>query len=130
VSGHEEVFAMKVILRELPYGTTEEELRRLFDPYGDPVSIELPVDHITGQPTGTAIVEMATPAEAEDAVRHLRHQLFRGHRLRMRLAKPSELADEAPLLPIDEERPPETRPEAPPHRPETSPGTRARRAGL
>lgn len=121
---------MRVMVRDLPYGTTEQDLRGLFEQYGAPLSIELDVDHITGQPKGTAVVEMATPAEAEDAVRHLHHQTFRGRRLRMRLARPSELAEAAPALPVEEGSRPEPRTKATPHRPETSPGTRARRAGL
>ena len=121
---------MKVIVRDLPYGTTEQELRVVFQQHGDVVSIELPVDHITGQRMGTAIVEMATPAQAEDAARHLRHQVFRGRRLRMRLARAAELGVDAPLRLGEEGKPSEPRPKPPPHRPETSPGTRARRAGL
>lgn len=126
----EEVFAMKVIVRDLPYSATEQELRGMFQQHGDVVSIELAVDHITGQRTGTAIVEMGTPAAAEDAVRHLRHQVFRGHRLRMRLARAAELGEDEPLRPGEERKRSERPAKAPPHRPETSPGTRARRAGL
>lgn len=120
---------MKVVVRDLPYDTTEHDIRQLFEPHGDAVSIELPVDHITGQPKGTAIVEMATLAEAEDAVHHLRHRPFRGRHLRLKLAKQVELAEAAPSFSVDEERRSKPHPRALPRRPERSPGTRARRSG-
>jgi RNA recognition motif-containing protein len=112
---------MKVIVGDLPYDATEQELRDLFETQGEVVSVTLPVDHVTGQLKGTAIVEMATGAGAEDAVNHLRHQRFHGRRLRLRLAT-GELADAAEELMVEEQHPPKPHPTTLPHRPERSPG--------
>lgn len=113
---------MKVIVRDLPYDVREEELRNLFGTAGEVVSVSLPVDHITGQMKGMAIVEMASAAEAEDAVRHLHHQPLHGRRMRVRLAEEHELAETAQPLLVEEEHASRPHPEARPHRPERSPG--------
>ena len=120
---------MKVIVRDLPYDTTEKDLRRLFEQHGDAGSIELLVDHITGQPKGVAIIEMATLGQAEDAAHRLNHQPFRGRHIRVKVAKKTEASKAGSLVPIDEERRAATHPATLPHRPERSPGTRARRPG-
>jgi RNA recognition motif-containing protein len=113
---------MKVIVGDLPYNATEEEIRELFATQGEVVAVTLPVDHVTGQIKGTAIVEMATRAGAEDAVHHLRQRRFHGRRLRVRLAMGRELADAAEELMVEEQHPPKPHTRTLPHRPERSPG--------
>jgi RNA recognition motif-containing protein len=112
---------MKVIVGDLPYDATEQELRELFETQGEVVSVTLPVDHVTGLLKGTATVQMATRAAAEDAVHHLRHRRFHGRRLRVRLAM-GELADAAEDVAVEEQHPAEPHPTTLPHRPERSPG--------
>jgi RNA recognition motif-containing protein len=113
---------MKVIVGDLPYDATEQELRELFETQGEVVSVTLPVDHVTGRLKGTAIVEMATRAGAQDAVDHLRRQRFHGRRLRVRLAMGRELADAAEEQMVEEQQPPRPHKTTLPHRPERSPG--------
>ena len=44
---------------------THEELRRLFEAYGQVVQVHIIVDRDTGRPRGFAFVEMTNDAEAE-----------------------------------------------------------------
>ncbi len=58
----------KLYVGNLPYSTTEDELRELFTQAGTVTSVSLIMDRMTGSPKGFAFVEMGSPAEAEKAV--------------------------------------------------------------
>jgi RNA recognition motif-containing protein len=113
---------MKLLIADIPHDTTARDLAELFGTKGEVISVTLPVDHVTGLLKGTAIVEMATRAEAEDAVKHLHHRSLRGRRLRVRLAEAHEFAEVSQPLLIEEEHPAKPYPAQLPHRPERSPG--------
>lgn len=113
---------MKVTVRDLSYDVREDELRILFGTVGEVVSVDLPVDHITGRIKGTATIEMATRAEAEDAVRQLHHKLLHGVPMRAHLEEEPLMAEAAQQLPVEEEHPAARHREPMPHRPERSPG--------
>jgi RNA recognition motif-containing protein len=49
----------------LNYRTTEEELRKLFEPYGDIEHVTIPRDRLTGNSRSFAFVEMQDEAAAE-----------------------------------------------------------------
>jgi RNA recognition motif-containing protein len=108
----------RLLVQHIPYDTTPEDMRALFETQGDVVSVDVPRDHITGQLKGYAVVEMASAAEAEDAVAHLNHYEVAGHRLRVKFAEGSELADAALEVEIEAPAPHEHQPELPAHRPE------------
>ena len=48
-----------------------EELRRMFEAYGQVVQVHIIVDRDTGLPRGFAFVEMTNDAEAEKAIKAL-----------------------------------------------------------
>jgi len=48
---------------------THEELRRLFEAYGEVVQVHIIVDRDTGLPRGFAFVEMTNDVEAEKAIK-------------------------------------------------------------
>lgn len=113
---------MKLTVRDLAYDVGEDELRILFGTVGDVVSVDLPVDHITGRLKGTATVEMSSRTEAEEAVRQLHHKLLHGTPIRVHLEEDHLLAEDAQPLLVEEESPPVPQREPMPHRPERSPG--------
>lgn len=120
---------MKVIVSELPYDATVSELRILFEAYGDVVSVDLPIDHMTGKITGTAIVEMSSMTEAEEAAKHLHHQYLHGRRMRVRIEEPRKLGDTREPVLVGNTYVDRFYPTPLVGRPEWGPGTRARRAG-
>jgi RNA recognition motif-containing protein len=67
-----EVDAMTTIyVGNLNYRTTEEELARLFEPFGIVERISIPRDSATGNTRGFAFVEMQDENAAEEAIRAL-----------------------------------------------------------
>ena len=66
----------KLYIGNLPFSTTEDELRSLFAQAGAVASVELIKDRFTGNSKGFAFVQMASQAEAEKAM-----TMFNGYSL-------------------------------------------------
>ncbi len=69
----------KLYVGNLPYSTTEDELRNLFGQAGTVSSVAVIKDRDTGQSKGFAFVEMSNQAEAEKAI-----SMFNGHSMGQR----------------------------------------------
>jgi cold-inducible RNA-binding protein len=78
----------KIYVGNLSYSTTEDELRDLFAPYGEVVSVSVVYDRATGRPRGFAFVEMGTTEAAQGAISGLNGQEVGGRQLRIDSAKP------------------------------------------
>ena len=78
----------KIYVGNMSYSTTEDELRGLFAPYGEVVSVAVVIDRATGRPRGFAFVEMGTSEAAEGAISGLNGQELGGRQLRVNAAKP------------------------------------------
>jgi RNA recognition motif-containing protein len=87
-----------LIVRDFPYGTSEEQLRDLILPHAEVLNIEVP-RHATGEPKDFALIDVADEAQAEDAVRHLHGSVYEGRRLRVKIATPHKVGEGAPLRP-------------------------------
>ncbi len=72
----------KLYVGNLPFSTTEDELRDLFTQAGAVSSVELIKDRFTGSSKGFAFVQMSTQAEAEKAI-----SMFNGYKLANRELK-------------------------------------------
>ena len=77
----------RLYVGNIPYGVTEEKLRKLFGEAGSVRAVALPIDRLTGRPRGFAFVEMASEAEAREAIRQLDGHLLDGRRLRVNRAE-------------------------------------------
>lgn len=80
----------KLYVGNLPYSTSEDELRSLFSQAGTVASVAVIKDRDTGQSKGFAFVEMSSQVEAEKAI-----SMFNGHsmgqrELKVSLARPRE----------------------------------------
>jgi len=73
--------AVRLFIGNLSYDVTEAELRTHFAALGPLASLALPTDRDTGKPRGFAFVEFRERADAEEAVRRLNHQMFKGRAL-------------------------------------------------
>ena len=80
--------AVRLFVRNLPYHTTEAELREHFSVIGQISYLALPTDRETGKPRGFAFLEFNSPAEAEEAIRRFNNQLFKGRPLSVSKALP------------------------------------------
>ena len=76
-----------IYVGNLPWSSTEEQVRDLFAEYGDVHSVKLVNDRETGRARGFGCVEM-DDAAAEAAIEALDNQNFGGRTLRVNEAKP------------------------------------------
>ncbi len=79
--------AKSIYVGNLPWAATEEQVRELFSPYGNVISVKLVSDRETGRARGFGFVEMED-AEAEAAIEALDNFSFGGRTLRVNEAKP------------------------------------------
>lgn len=77
----------------LPFSCTEDEVRTIFQEYGDVQAVRLITDRETGRPRGFGFVEMEE-ANAEEAIEQLNGKEFGGRTLRVSIAR--ERAERAP----------------------------------
>jgi RNA recognition motif-containing protein len=78
----------KLYVGNLPFSTTEEELRERFAAHGEVTSAKVITDRETGRSRGFAFVEMASGAE--EAMRALDGNQFGGRPLRVNEAQERE----------------------------------------
>jgi len=80
----------KLYVGNLPFSTTEEDLRTMFAQAGTVVSVSLIKDRDTGRSRGFAFVEFSTQAEAEKAVSLFNNTPLENRNLKVNLARPRE----------------------------------------
>jgi len=73
----------KIYVGNLPFTTTEGELRTLFEQYGTVDRVSVITDRDTGRPRGFAFVEMTEIASADSATRGLDGRNVGGRSLRV-----------------------------------------------
>jgi len=82
----------RLYVGNIPYQTTEAQLRALFEEGGGQVQeVKIVIDRETGRPRGFAFVEMSTDEQAEAAVGALNGKSFGGRPLTV-----SEARERAP----------------------------------
>ena len=77
-----------VYVGNLPFSTTEEEIRNMFGAYGTVDNVSLITDRETGRLRGFGFVEMSSGAD--EAIAALNQTEVSGRRLVVNLAKPRE----------------------------------------
>ena len=80
--------AAKLVVGNLSFQATEEDLRELFAQAGNVETVRIITDQFTGRPRGFGFVEMATKEEAQKAVEMLNGRLFRDRNLVVDEARP------------------------------------------
>ena len=81
--------AQKLFVGGLPFGTSTEALRELFNQVEGVDSVTVVTDRDTGRSRGFGFVEMATSEAAEAAVRKFNGYSLEGRTLKVELSKPS-----------------------------------------
>lgn len=80
----------KLYVGNLPYTTSEDDLRNLFSEAGNVVSVTIPIDKMSNRPRGFAFVEMSSGEEASKAINLFNGQDFQGRSLNVSEARPPE----------------------------------------
>jgi len=77
----------KIYVGNLPFSTTDAELRRLFEQHGTVESVSVIMDRETGRPRGFAFVEMSDASSASAAISTLNGRELDGRALRVNEAQ-------------------------------------------
>lgn len=72
----------------LSFQTTEDELRSVFEPYGEITRLQVMTDRDTGRPRGFAFVELSDDEEAAKAITELNGKELDGRALNVNEARP------------------------------------------
>lgn len=83
----------KLYVGNLSYNTTEAQLREVFSQAGAIKSVAIPMDRATERPRGFAFVEMASPAEALQAIKLCNGKEIDGRQIKVNEARPPEQRD-------------------------------------
>jgi RNA recognition motif-containing protein len=70
-----------IFVGNLDYTTSEDELRQLFAAYGPVDRVNIVTDRYSGQPRGSAFVEMASAGDADKAITELNGTQLHGRKL-------------------------------------------------
>jgi RNA recognition motif-containing protein len=79
----------KMYVGNLPWSTTEDDLREMFAAHGEVHSVAVITDRDTGRSRGFGFVEM-DPSDADNAMRELDGRDFGGRNLRVNEAQKKE----------------------------------------
>jgi RNA recognition motif-containing protein len=80
----------KLYVGNLPYTTTEDELREMFAQAGSVSEVVLIKDRNTGRSKGFAFITMNTQVEIETAIQMFNDKDFEGRALKVNIARPRE----------------------------------------
>ena len=79
---------MQIYVGNLPYDFTEDELRDMFDQFGEVTSVKLVTDKESGLSKGFGFIEMERKSEGKDAIQVLDQSAVRGRNVRVHAARP------------------------------------------
>jgi cold-inducible RNA-binding protein len=77
-----------IFVGNLDFKTTEEELRKLFEAYGQVDRTSILTDRETGRSRGFGFVEMVNPEDGEKAIAALNGQQVGGRKINVNEARP------------------------------------------
>jgi RNA recognition motif-containing protein len=77
----------KIYIGNLPFSSTEDELRVVFERHGRVESVNVITDRDSGRPRGFAFIEMDEASAADDAIRALDGSELGGRNIRVNEAQ-------------------------------------------
>ena len=79
---------MKIFVAKLAFKTTAEDLRALFEQFGEVESCKVIMDHETGRSKCYGFVEMPNESEAYKAIVETDETVFMGNELQVKKSRP------------------------------------------
>ena len=79
---------MNIYIGNLAYEVTEDDLRRVFAPFGEVTTVTVIRDRFSGVSRGFGFVEMPMPAAAHAAIARLQGRALKGQTLHVSKARP------------------------------------------
>ena len=81
---------MNIYVGNLPYGTTDEDLKAVFGEFGEVSSVNIIKDRMTGNSKGFGFVEMDNDEEGQKAIDEVNGKELQGRPLKVNLARPRQ----------------------------------------
>lgn len=81
---------MNIYVGNLQYGVTEDELKELFEEFGEVMSVKIITDKYSGRSKGYGFVEMSNNNDAKKAIESLNEKDLRGRNIRVNQARERE----------------------------------------
>lgn len=79
---------MNIYVGNLPYNVVEEDLKEIFEEYGEVASVKIISDKLTGRSKGFGFVEMDNDQEANKAIEELNNAELGGRNIRVNESRP------------------------------------------
>ena len=79
---------MNIYVGNLPYSIVEEDLKEIFEEYGEVASVKIITDKLTGRSKGFGFVEMDDNQEANKAIEELNNAELSGRNIRVNESRP------------------------------------------
>ncbi|MFN8356660.1 MAG: RNA-binding protein [Spirosomataceae bacterium] len=92
---------MNIYVANVSYSTTDDDLKELFETYGEVSSAKIIIDKMTGRSRGFAFVEMPNDGEGLAAINALNEHAFMGRNLVVNEAAPREERPKREFKPRD-----------------------------
>jgi RNA recognition motif-containing protein len=80
---------MNIFVGNLPFSVTEDQLREMFEPFGEIQSLKLITDRETGRPRGFGFIEMDN-ADADAAIKSLNGTDMDGRDIKVNQSEPKK----------------------------------------
>lgn len=79
---------MKIYVGNLPYGISDDDIRKIFEPFGEVGEVNIIIDRMSGRSKGFGFVEMANDDEGQKAIDDLNGTDLGGRQLNVNKARP------------------------------------------
>ncbi|SHF87507.1 RNA recognition motif. (a.k.a. RRM, RBD, or RNP domain) [Mariniphaga anaerophila] len=79
---------MNIYVGNLPYSVVEEDLREIFEEYGEVSAVKIISDKLTGRSKGFGFVEMDDDEEAKKAIEELNNAELSGRNIKVNESRP------------------------------------------
>lgn len=79
---------MNIYVGNLPYNVVEDDLREIFEEYGEVTSVKIISDKLTGRSKGFGFVEMDADQEAKKAIEELNNAELSGRNIKVNESRP------------------------------------------
>jgi RNA recognition motif-containing protein len=79
---------MNIYVGNLPYNVVEEDLREIFEEYGEVATVKIISDKLTGRSKGFGFVEMDDDQEAKKAIEELNNAEISGRNIKVNESRP------------------------------------------
>ncbi len=81
---------MNIYVGNLPFNMGEEDLKEIFEEYGDVASTKIVSDKFSGRSKGFGFVEMSNDSEATNAIKELNNAEVSGRNIKVNESLPRE----------------------------------------